>query len=74
LITRVLRQLVRQRVHSRRHLGTYALELARRNVGFKFGEAERAYVARMIGRDAYQRAMETCQDTKAWDEGVKAAA
>jgi glutathione S-transferase len=46
---------------------TYALELARRNVGFAFGEAERAYVARTTGRDAYQRAMETCQATKAWD-------
>ena len=51
---------------------TYALEMARRNVGFVFGEAERAYVARTTGRDAYKRAMETCQATKAWDAAVSA--
>ena len=46
---------------------TYALELARRNVGVVFGEAEQAYVARTTGREAYKRAMDTCQATKAWD-------
>ena len=46
---------------------TYALQLATRAGGVTLGEAERAYVARMVGRDAYQRAMEACQDTKAWD-------
>jgi glutathione S-transferase len=45
---------------------TYALELAQRSVGFPLGETERAYVARTGGRDAYKRAMETCQGTKAW--------
>jgi glutathione S-transferase len=45
---------------------TYALELAQRSVGFALGEAERAYVARTSGREAYQWAMETCQDTRAW--------
>jgi len=45
---------------------TYALQLAQRSVGFPLGEAERAYVARTSGRDAYQRAMVTCQATKAW--------
>ncbi len=45
---------------------TYALELAQRAVGFALGEAEQAYVARTSGREAYQRAMETCQATKAW--------
>ena len=45
---------------------TYALELARRAGGVVLGEAERAYVARTSGRDAYKRAMETCQATKAW--------
>ncbi len=45
---------------------TYALELAQRSVGYALGEAERAYVARTSGRDAYKRAMETCQATKAW--------
>jgi glutathione S-transferase len=45
---------------------TYALELAKRAGGVILGEAERAYVARTSARDAYQRAMETCQATKAW--------
>ena len=44
---------------------TYALELAQRNGGVTLGEAERAYVARTGGRDAYKRAMDTCQATKA---------
>jgi glutathione S-transferase len=44
---------------------TYALELAQRAGGVTLGEAERAYVARTGGREAYQRAMETCQATKA---------
>jgi glutathione S-transferase len=45
---------------------TYALELAKRAGGVVLGEAERAYVARTSVRDAYKRAMETCQSTKAW--------
>jgi glutathione S-transferase len=45
---------------------TYALELAERSGSFSLGEAERAYVARTSARDAYQRAMETCQATKVW--------
>jgi glutathione S-transferase len=45
---------------------TYALELARRGGGVALGEAEQAYVARTSGREAYKRAMETCQATKAW--------
>ena len=51
---------------------TYALELAQRNCGVTLGEAERAYVARTTGREAYKRTMETCQATKAW--AAKAAA
>ena len=51
---------------------TYALELAKRAGGVTLGEAERAYVARTSGREAYKRAMETCQATKAW--AAKAAA
>jgi glutathione S-transferase len=47
---------------------TYALQFARRNGGIVLGEAEQAYVARTSGRGAYKRAMETCQDTKAWAE------
>jgi glutathione S-transferase len=43
---------------------TYALELAKRAGGVTLGEAERAYVARTSGRDAYKRAMETCHGTR----------
>jgi len=45
---------------------TYALELAQRAGGVVLGEAEQAYVDRTSARDGYQRAMETCQGTKAW--------
>ena len=45
---------------------TYALEFAQRTGNAVLGEVERAYVARTTGREAYQRAMETCQATKAW--------
>src|SRR4051812_46460075 len=40
---------------------TYALEFAQRTDCFALGEAERAYVARTSEREAYKRAMETCQ-------------
>jgi glutathione S-transferase len=52
----------------------YALELAQRTVGFVLGEAELAYVARTTERAAYGRAMETCQATKGWVEGLRARA
>ena len=45
---------------------TYALRLARRGAGVTLGEAERDYMARTTAREAYERAMETCQGTKAW--------
>ena len=45
---------------------TYALELAQRGGGVTLGQAERAYVARTGGREAYKRAMDICQATKAW--------
>jgi glutathione S-transferase len=45
---------------------TYALQFARRGGGIALGEAEQAYMARTSGREAYKRAMETCQATKAW--------
>ena len=51
---------------------TYALELAQRTGCFVLGEAERAYVARTSARGGYQRAMDTCQDTKAWVARVAA--
>lgn len=45
---------------------TYALLFARRSGGFALGQAEQAYVTRTTAREAYKRAMDTCQDTKAW--------
>jgi glutathione S-transferase len=45
---------------------TYALEFAKRAGGVVLDEAERAYIARTRGREAYQRAMETCHATRAW--------
>jgi glutathione S-transferase len=45
---------------------TYALEFAHRTGTFALGEVEQAYVARTSGRQAYQRAMESCHATKAW--------
>lgn len=49
---------------------TYALEFAHRTVGYALGEAEWAYIDRTTGRDAYKRAMDTCQATKAWAESI----
>jgi glutathione S-transferase len=51
---------------------TYALQLAKRGARIPLGEVERAYIARTSARDAYQRAMETCQATKAWAARVDA--
>jgi glutathione S-transferase len=45
---------------------TYALMLARRNAAVDLGEAEQAYMLRTGGREAYKRALQTCQSTKAW--------
>ena len=45
---------------------TFALELARRFGGIALGEAEQGYMARTSGRAAYERAMETCKDRRAW--------
>jgi len=45
---------------------TYALELARRNVGFELGALEVEYVARMRARSTYQRTMATCHATREW--------
>lgn len=52
---------------------TYALQLAERAGGVTLGEAERSYVARTSGREAYERAMESCKATKAWAARVAAA-
>lgn len=62
---------------------TYALQFAQRTGNAVLSEAERAYVARTAGREAYARAMDACQATKAWvaelareapDRGMMAAA
>jgi len=45
---------------------TYALELARRSVGYPLGPAETAYVARARARAAYHRTMEVCHATREW--------
>jgi len=37
---------------------SYALDLGQRNCGITLGEAEKAYLARTMGREAYKRAME----------------
>lgn len=44
----------------------YALEMARKNIGFVLGEAEQAYVGRLRQRDGYQRALEACPATRGW--------
>jgi hypothetical protein len=49
------------------------LELAERTSCFVLGEVESAYVARTSARDAYQRAMETCQATKVWAARARSA-
>lgn len=43
----------------------YALEMARRNIGFELGDLERAYVERLRARPGYQRALKTCRATRA---------
>jgi glutathione S-transferase len=46
---------------------TYALQLARSHGGVTHGNTEQAYLARISGREAYARAMETCRATqRAW--------
>jgi glutathione S-transferase len=45
---------------------TYALEFAQRTGCYTLGPVEKDYVARTSGREAYKRAMDTCQATKAW--------
>lgn len=51
---------------------TYALEFAYRHDASLLGDAELAYVARTTAREAYKRAMDVCQDTKAWVADVMA--
>lgn len=44
----------------------YALEMARKNIGFVFGEAEQAYITRLRQRGGYRRALEACHATRGW--------
>ena len=44
----------------------YALEMARKNIGFALGEIEQAYLTRLRGRPGYQRALEACHGTRGW--------
>ncbi|PBB67425.1 glutathione S-transferase [Mesorhizobium sp. WSM4312] len=46
----------------------YALQLARGFGGVALGAAELTYMARLSERDAFGRAMESCQATRAWVE------
>lgn len=50
----------------------YALQLARRTVGFELGAAELAYVSRCMDRDGYKRAMAACHATRGWTERLAA--
>lgn len=52
---------------------TWALEFAQRTGNAVLGEAERAYLARTTGRDAYRRAMDACPATRAWAARAAAA-
>ena len=49
---------------------TYALEFARRTIGFVFSAVELDYIARTTARDGYRRAMDNCPATKAWVAGL----
>lgn len=51
---------------------TYALEFAERQGFATFSDLEAGYVARTTGRDAYRRAMDVCEATKGWVEGLAA--
>lgn len=44
----------------------YALEMARKNIGFDLGEVEQVYLARLRERDGYRRALEECRATRNW--------
>jgi len=44
----------------------YALEMARKNAGVLFGDAEQAYMTRLRAREGYRRALEVCRATRRW--------
>jgi glutathione S-transferase len=45
---------------------TYALMLARNGAGVSLGQVEQAYMGRVSEREAFQRALQSCQATRAW--------
>ncbi len=50
----------------------YTLIWAKRSKLFDLGEIELAYIARLIARDGYKRAMAACHDTRRWAERAAA--
>ena len=44
----------------------YALEMARKNVGFELGDAEQTYLTRLRERGSYQRALGACHAMRGW--------
>lgn len=44
----------------------YALEMARKNIGYAFGKVEQAYMTRLRERAGFQRALEVCSATRRW--------
>jgi len=44
----------------------YALQMARRNVGYALGGTELAYLGRVLGRAGYRRALDACAATRDW--------
>ena len=46
----------------------YALEMARKNIGYPLGEMEQAYLTRLRERAGYRRALDVCAATRRWWE------
>jgi len=44
----------------------YALEMARKNIGFALGGPEQDYLARLREREGYRRALAACRATREW--------
>jgi glutathione S-transferase len=44
----------------------YALEMARKNIGYAFGAVELAYMERFRARAGYKRTLEACWATRGW--------
>ena len=44
----------------------YALEMARKNIGFELGGVEQAYLTRLRERRGYRRALAACHATRGW--------